>query len=759
MLPPRATVAAAVLLGLGAVPATAGASSHLSPRLARIASPKLRAAPPARQARAVDLPGSGAASLVRRGDRVVVEIRTAPSRLAALRAAGARLISVHPRYRTIVASVAPGRLRAVGAVPGVRDVTEALAPIVSGAGGSCQGAVVAESDLTLRAALVRRALGVDGSGVKVGVLSDSYDHKTGAIKDVQTGDLPGSCGHTDPVEVLDDSNPDIHARDEGRALLQVVHDLAPGAQLEFATVGPTEFDMAANIRALAAGGAKVIVDDVAFPDEPMFQDGPVADAIADVTARGVAYFTAAGNDNVRAGNADVGSWESPAYRPAACPPGVSSDVRADDCESFRPGDRTYDISVPDGREVKVELQWAEPRDGVKTDLNLGLVVGGNTVAYSSEPNDTASQKPREVLKWTNNQGASADAQLVVARATTADGGTPRIKLIRFENAASLDALPEPAYRVSRGGDVVGPTIFGHNGATAAITLAAVPASNAATVEPYSSRGPVTHYFGPVTSAAPAAPLAAPRVIAKPDLAASDCVMTTFFAPSTHRFCGTSAAAPAAAAIAALQLAADPSLTPRRIRALQLASGRPVGAFGPLAEGSGLVDAVAAAPAADVTAKGPRGATRDRTPTFRLDASHRAKLRCSLDGRAAKRCSRRWTAPRLHDGRHTLVVRAVDALGHTGRSAPRRFRVDTTGPRVRLRHRPRKRTRRRRGTFAFVASERGARYRCSVDGGRFRACHSPRRVRVGRGRHRFRVRALDRLGNRGRVAAYRWRVVG
>lgn len=758
VLPPRATAAAAVLLALGAVPATAGAASHLSPRLARIASPKLRAAPPARQARAVDLPARGAASLVRRGDRIVVEMRGDP-RLAALRAAGARVVSVHHRYGVVVASVAPPDLRAVAAVPGVHGVTEALAPIVSGAGGSCQGAVVAESDMTLRAALVRRALGVDGSGVKVGVLSDSYDHKTGAIKDVQSGDLPGSCGRTPPVEVLDDSNPDVHARDEGRALLQVVHDLAPGAQLEFATVGPTEFDMATNIRALASDGAKVIVDDVAFPDEPMFQDGPVADAIADVTAHGVAYFTAAGNDNVRAAGADVGSWESPAYRPAACPAGLSSDVRADDCESFRPGDTTYDISVPDGREIRVELQWAEPRGGVKTDLNLGLVVGGNTVAYASEPNDTTSQKPREVLKWKNNQGATADAQLVVARATTAGEGTPRIKLIRFENAASPDALPEPAYRASHGNDVVGPTIFGHNGAAAATTLAAVPATNAATVEPYSSRGPVTHYFGPVTGAAPAAPLAAPRVIAKPDLAASDCVKTTFFAPSDHRFCGTSAAAPEAAAIAALQLEADPALTPRRISALQLASGRPVGAFGPLAAGSGLVDAVAAAPAARVTVKGPRGATRDRTPTFRLHISHRAKLRCSLDHRRAIRCSRRWTARRLRDGRYTLVVRAVDALGHSGRSAPRRFRVDTTGPRVRLRGRPPKRTRRRRATFAFVASERRARYRCSVDGRRFRVCHSPWKIRVARGRHRFRVRALDRLGNRGPVAAYRWRVVG
>ncbi len=50
-------------------------------------------------------------------------------------------------------------------------------------------------------------------------------------------------------------------------------------------------------------------------------------------------------------------------------------------------------------------------------------------------------------------------------------------------------------------------------------------------------------------ATPAASLPTPQTLDKPDVAASDCVATTFFAQlvgSTWRFCGTSAAAPHAA---------------------------------------------------------------------------------------------------------------------------------------------------------------------------------------------------------------------
>src|SRR3954469_22910928 len=96
-----------------------------------------------------------------------------------------------------------------------------------------------------------------GAGAKVGIISDSYNNRntvpsvtvgpttyTGAAADIQTGDLPSGG-----VTVVQDMA--SGGTDEGRAMLQLVHDLAPDAALGFATAGGTEGTFAANIKALA----------------------------------------------------------------------------------------------------------------------------------------------------------------------------------------------------------------------------------------------------------------------------------------------------------------------------------------------------------------------------------------------------------------------------------------------------------------------------------------------------------------------------
>ncbi len=150
--------------------------------------------------------------------------------------------------------------------------------------------------------------GVDGSGITVGVMSDSYDTNVApnsAALDIASGDLPGvgnPAGNTEPVVVLED----FPARtDEGRAMLQIVHDLAPKAKLGFATANTGELGFANNIRALAGDPAApnfragfkadVIVDDIIYLAEPFFQDGIVAQAVDEVVAKGVSYFSSAGN--------------------------------------------------------------------------------------------------------------------------------------------------------------------------------------------------------------------------------------------------------------------------------------------------------------------------------------------------------------------------------------------------------------------------------------------------------------------------------
>ena len=152
------------------------------------------------------------------------------------------------------------------------------------------GSVTSQGDKVLHADIARGLYGVDGTGVLVGVLSDSYNCLGGATVDMATGDLPPS------VLVLQESSCGQNAHsDEGRAMLQIVHDVAPGASLAFATAFGGQAGFANNILALRDRGAKVIVDDVGYFAEPMFQDGVIAQAVDDVKATGVAYFSAAGN--------------------------------------------------------------------------------------------------------------------------------------------------------------------------------------------------------------------------------------------------------------------------------------------------------------------------------------------------------------------------------------------------------------------------------------------------------------------------------
>ena len=117
--------------------------------------------------------------------------------------------------------------------------------------------------------------GVDGAGASVGILADSFDCIGGGrAQDTASGDLPVE------IAILDDTYT-ASCRDEGRALAQIVHDVAPRSRLGFHTAFNGQADFAEGIRELARDfAADVIVDDVLYFDEPFFQDGPIARAVS-----------------------------------------------------------------------------------------------------------------------------------------------------------------------------------------------------------------------------------------------------------------------------------------------------------------------------------------------------------------------------------------------------------------------------------------------------------------------------------------------
>ncbi|HEY0280879.1 MAG TPA: hypothetical protein VGC32_21655 [Solirubrobacterales bacterium] len=156
------------------------------------------------------------------------------------------------------------------------------------------------------------------------------------------------------MDVVEEAAAGSGGNDEGRAMLQIVHDLAPEAKLAFATAFGGEEAFARNIEKLAApvvaggAGADVIVDDVSYLEEPFFQDGPIADAIAKVSAEGVTYLSAAGNDNLFEGENEIASWEAPAYRDSGgCPTAIQPVPRFRPLEVDGKG-RPYRDGHPEG---------------------------------------------------------------------------------------------------------------------------------------------------------------------------------------------------------------------------------------------------------------------------------------------------------------------------------------------------------------------------------------------------------------------------
>lgn len=755
----------------------------LTPVLDELTRPAVATAPKAGQADAVSLPRRGPGSLLRAGDRVVVEVTFesgARGAADALRDAGAQVFHVSPRYETDTVAVPPQRLTVLERVPGVQGIGEVLTPMVAKRGGAsgggdlntCQGAKTSEGDTQLRAATARAQWDIDGAGVEVGLLSDSFARTTSptsAAGDVATGDLPGPgnpCGRTAPVDVIEEGPAD-GASDEGRAMAQIVHDLAPGSPLAFATAFTGELSFADNIRALQAAGADVIVDDVTYFSEPFFQDGPISVAVNDVTAAGAVYFSSAGNNNIISGGRNVASFEAPSFRNAgACPAGAPT--YATQCMDFDAGaglDTTYGITVPNGRTLTLDLQWAQPRFGVTTDLDAYLLSGSTLLTYSERVNvagaSGSTDRPYELISWSNTTGSAQSVNLAINRYTGSGGGgfgTPRLKFIFLGNGVPNE------YTTSNGTDIVGPTIFGHNGAENAMSTAAVPYNNSGTVEPFSSHGPVTLTHGPVSGTTPASPLPAPTQLAKPDLAATDGGQNTFFGGfdgSNYRFYGTSAAAPHAAAVAALMRQLAPGASVGQIKTAEIGTGRDVGSFPVTAIGGGLVDAVAATasvggsstPPDTIIDSGPSGLTRIASATFAFHATEAgAGFECRLDGGSLAPCSSPRRFGGLAEGPHSFAVRAIGAGANTDPTpAARAFFVDTRAPAVAgIRARVNVRKRKARIAWAVTEPRPGsgiASQRCKLDARAFRGCSSPvayKRLRAGR--HRFTLRVTDRAGN-------------
>ena len=411
------------------------------------------------------------------------------------------------------------------------------------------GAITSQADFVHETDRVRASLptGFDGKGVTIGVLSDSYNNLGGADDDINTGNLPAN------INIIEDL--ESGGIDEGRAMLQLIHDLAPGADLAFATAFISPESFADNIRALANAGADIIVDDIAFVTEPFFQDGVVSLAIDEVvTNNGVAYFSSAGNDSNIAYESTNINFGSDTIE------GTSGDFYDFDPSSNT--DTRQRITIPDGDKITLSFQWDDPfftTNGVDTDLDIFLLnAATGEIVASSEEDNISNQTPSEFFSFTNNTGQT-DFDVAIELLAGPEPG--RIKYIPFDLSSDNPSEIYQEFATNSS------TVFAHPAAKNAFAVGAVPYFDQENPESFTSVGPTTILFE-----SDGTRKATPEIRQTPDIAAIDATDTTFFDSGNGdsenngfpNFFGTSAAAPHAAAIAALVKQANPTFTPEQI---------------------------------------------------------------------------------------------------------------------------------------------------------------------------------------------------
>ncbi|MBL7939758.1 MAG: S8 family serine peptidase [Flavobacteriales bacterium] len=436
------------------------------------------------------------------------------------------------------------------------------------------GLITSQGDTSLRSFRARDVFGVDGSGIKVGVISDSYNTIIGnpAADDVLRGDLPGvtNAAHPTPVQVLQDY-PFGTRSDEGRAMLQIVHDVAPGADLAFRTgfLGPV--DMANGIRALEQSGCDVIVDDVSYISEPFFRDGVIAQAVDAVKALGVSYFSSAGNFGTN-------SWQG-TFASATAPAGVTGTAH-NFASGFGGTDVLQSVKLYQG-DYTIVLQWDDGTAGTTTNSDLDIYLATNTGS---------------TLFGFNRMNIGGDPIEILPFTVTADSVQSNIMIVRAAGSAST-LLKYVVYRgkvkINEYNGLTASTITGQANAAGAIAVGAVLYTNtpeygvaAPTPASFSSRG------GTLVNGVDRN---------KPDLCAPNGVNTSVNLGGVNidgddfpNFFGTSAAAPHAAGVAALVQHArnkyyGNSLAPDLLKGLLQNSATDMGAPGlDAASGAGFI---------------------------------------------------------------------------------------------------------------------------------------------------------------------------
>jgi len=494
------------------------------------------------------------------------------------------------------------------------------------------GAVNSEGDAIIRSDLARAQLGLTGAGVKVGVISDGIKgiFATGCTNcggvaggPISSLDLPATTGTRNASGVLTSSSGgilgtsfitggggfpvagDLEGKEaascgfagagaEGTALLEIVHDIAPAAQLMFANVD-TDVAMNQAVNFLAASN-DVVVDDLGFYGLPSDGTSTVstntASALNSPTNRIRGYYTSVGNG---AFNHYFGAYTNSGVNGNTIG-GISSSgnlhrfqASADTTDVLGLGPQTYDlIKLAAGGQVYVILTWSDPDGASTNNYDLYLVQDSPVqVVGSSTSVQASTHSPVEIIAYTNtgaegyfriviqnvsNAATTRNLNLFVLTPQCAAAGALRLAppnhaRLNFVTptrslSAQSDAGGSPVSVVS-----VGAICSASDKAQFVFATSSAPFESCfditnETLEHFSAQGPTL-----------ATPNGSDPGRLKPDVTGIDGVSVTAAGNFVDPFFGTSASAPHVAAMAALTLESAPCLIAGKAGALSNVTAR------------------------------------------------------------------------------------------------------------------------------------------------------------------------------------------
>jgi hypothetical protein len=453
-----------------------------------------------------------------------------------------RLPNFH--HGILAAYVPTDELKNASTIAGVRALTMEAPPIARGKFSS-QSSAILQTD-------VLNKEGLNGDGITVGVLSDSFNTAqygtpppaTTAAQDEKNGYLP-------QVNVLQDyGGPGNPGTDEGRAICQIVYAEAPHTNEAFATAFISEIGFANNIVALRTqAGCSVIDDDVGYSDKPVFSDGYVAQAVNTVVTsttipgKPAIYTSSAGNEGNNGYRSGYRNLSDAAVRAGNHGnlnlTNVPTALTAGGWHNWNPNggfEPSTPVMAPGPTTATFMFffQWDDPffeDHGITTNYNLLVFdADGN---YHPELSGTSDAfVTTEAYQQTGNLSLGTTYQIAITASKQKDPLAPpppaihQLALLDF-----LDGESQLYGKYFQPAPLTLPNIFGHPAAESAIAVAAYAFNWRPSLpylpqlENFTSPGPSIIYFDQNNNR-----LATPETRLKPEVAGLDGVLTTFFGP-------------------------------------------------------------------------------------------------------------------------------------------------------------------------------------------------------------------------------------